>query len=98
MKVLLALVVVLGALVFAAGVSLAWQNRASDTLRTNGLTALFVGLVAGFLTLWFSLKTPERKAFDFPVVFVIDQRSDQISTFTAPQRNTVFIVPLFLIP
>jgi len=73
--VLLALAVVCGALVFGSGVWLAWQNRDSETLRANGTTALLVGLVAGVLTLWFSLKTPEGRTYAFPVVFVIDQAS-----------------------
>jgi hypothetical protein len=69
---LLGLMVVGGLSLSVVAVWLTYLNRSSDVLRSNGVTALGVG-VAGILgTLWFSLKAPEERHHRFPVVFVLD--------------------------
>jgi hypothetical protein len=69
------LMVVGGLLLVVAAVWLFWLNRGSETLRSNGITALVVGIVGLLATLWFSLKPPEDRHHRFPVVFVLDKVS-----------------------
>ncbi len=69
---LLALMLVGFVSLLAVAVWLAYQNRSSDTLRSNGATALMVGGVGLLATLWFSLKPPEARRHRFTVTFVVD--------------------------
>jgi hypothetical protein len=51
---------------------LACQNRGSDTLLSNGTTALVVGGVGLLATLWFSLKAPTPREHRFTLTFAVD--------------------------
>jgi hypothetical protein len=68
---LLTLVIVGGVLLLIAAVWLVALNYKSDTLISNGTTAVVVGVAGLLATLWFTLKAPAERDDRFPVVFVL---------------------------
>jgi hypothetical protein len=72
---LLGLMGIGGLSLLTAAVWLAYLNRSSEMLRSNGVTAVVVGVAGLLATLWFSLKAPEARHHQFPVVFVLDAAS-----------------------
>ncbi len=82
---LLALVIVGGLCLFGVAASLIYLNFASETLRSNGVTAVVVGFAGLLATLWFSLKASDEKEAHFPVVFVLEKA----------RRLPIFLIPPF---
>ncbi|PYQ03598.1 MAG: hypothetical protein DMF83_20700, partial [Acidobacteria bacterium] len=71
-RMLFGLMIVGGTLLLVAAAWLGFQNRSSESLRSNAVTAAVVGVAGLLATLWFSLKAPDAREAVFPVVFVLD--------------------------